>query len=67
MSGGRRTTTPTPQRFAKPSMRFVPIKTEGQAALMLHPARSLLLSQRSAPICAIVNHMAELGLTARPA
>lgn len=46
-------------------MRFVPIKTEEQqAALMLHRARSLLLSQRTALICAIRGHMAELGLVA---
>jgi len=53
------------EAVTRPSMRFVPIKTEGQqAALMLHRARSLLLSQRTALICAIRNHMAELGLTA---
>jgi transposase len=46
-------------------MRFVPIKTEEQqAALMLHRARSLLMSQRTALICALRGHMAELGLTA---
>jgi len=30
---------------------------------MLHRARSLLLSQRTALICAIRGHMSELGLT----
>ena len=53
------------EAVTRPSMRFVPIKTEEQqAALMLHRARSLLLSQRTALICAIRSHMAELGLTA---
>ena len=53
------------EAVTRPSMRFVPIKTEEQqAALMLHRARSLLISQRTALICAIRGHMAELGLTA---
>ena len=53
------------EAVTRPSMRFVPIKTEEQqAALMLHRARSLLMSQRTALICAIRNHMAELGLAA---
>lgn len=53
------------EAVTRPSMRFVPIKTEEQqSALMLHRARSLLVSQRTALICAIRGHMAELGLTA---
>jgi len=53
------------EAVARPTMRFVPIKTEEQqAALMLHRARALLLSQRTALICAIRGHMAELGLIA---
>jgi len=53
------------EAVTRPSMRFVPIKTEDQqAALMLHRARSLLTSQRTALICAIRGHMAELGLVA---
>ena len=53
------------EAVTRPSMRFVPIKTEDQqAALMLHRARSLLTSQRTALICAIRGHMAELGLIA---
>lgn len=53
------------EAVTRPTMRFVPIKTEEQqAALMLHRARSLLLSQRTALICAIRGHMAELGLIA---
>lgn len=54
------------EAVARPVMRFVPIKTEEQqAALMLHRARSLLLSLRTALICAICGHTAELGLVAR--
>lgn len=53
------------EAVTRPTMRFVPIKTEEQqSALMLHRARSLLLSQRTALICAIRGHMAELGLIA---
>jgi transposase len=53
------------EAVTRPAMRFVPIKTEEQqAALMLHRVRSLHLSQRTALICAIRGHMAELGLTA---
>lgn len=53
------------EAVTRPSMRFVPIKTEEQqAALMLHRVRSLLMSQRTAMICALRGHMAELGLTA---
>ena len=53
------------EAVTRPSMRFVPVKTEEQqAALMLHRARSLLMSQRTALICAIRSQMAELGLTA---
>lgn len=53
------------EAVTRPSMRFVPIKSEEQqAALMLHRARSLLTSQRTALICAIRGHMAELGLVA---
>ncbi len=53
------------EAVTRPSMRFVPIKTEEQqAALMLHRARSLLMSQRTALICALRSHLAELGLTA---
>lgn len=53
------------EAVSRPSMRFVPIKSEDQqAALMLHRARSLLSSQRTAIICALRGHMAELGLVA---
>ena len=53
------------EAVTRPSMRFVPIKSEEQqAALMLHRSRSLLLSQRTALICAIRGHLAEFGLIA---
>ncbi len=53
------------EAVSRPSMRFVTIKTEEQqAALMLHRARALLISQRTALICAIRGHLAELGLVA---
>jgi transposase len=53
------------EAVSRPSMRFVPVKTEAQqAALMLHRARALLVSQRTALICALRSHMAEFGVVA---
>src|SRR5687767_5704804 len=44
-------------------MRFVPVKGEaGQAALMLHWVRDLLVRQRTQLINAIRGHLAEFGL-----
>jgi len=49
----------------RPTMRFVPIKTEDQqAALMLHRSRDLLVRQRTMLINALRAHMAELGMVA---
>ncbi|TPW26155.1 IS110 family transposase [Martelella alba] len=49
----------------RPSMRFVPVKSEDQqATLMLHSARELLISQRTALINALRGHFAELGIIA---
>jgi transposase len=46
----------------RPSMRFVPVKTEEQqAALMLHRSRDLLVRQRTMLINALRGHLAELG------
>jgi transposase len=46
-------------------MRFVPIKTaDQQALLMLHRTRDLLVRQRTQLINAIRAHLAELGLVA---
>jgi transposase len=53
------------EAVARPSMRFVPIKSvEQQAALMLHRARDLLIRQRTQLINALRAHLAELGLVA---
>lgn len=53
------------EAVSRPSMRFVPIKSEEQQAmLMLHRARALLVGQRTALICALRGHLAEFGLTA---
>lgn len=55
------------EALGRPSMRFVPMKSaEGQAALMLHGARDLLVKQRTMLVNAIRGHAAELGVcTAR--
>jgi transposase len=53
------------EAVSRPSMRFVPVKTiDQQAVLMLHRARALLVGQRTALICALRSHMAELGVVA---
>ncbi|MCB5205566.1 IS110 family transposase [Neorhizobium sp. T786] len=53
------------EAVTRPSMRFVPVKSEGQqATLMLHSARELLISQRTALINALRGHFAELGIVA---
>jgi transposase len=53
------------EAVARPSMRFVPIKTEDQqSALMLHKARALLIRQRTMLINALRAHMAALGMIA---
>src|SRR5471030_2022985 len=47
------------EAVSRPSMRFVPVKSvDQQAVLMLHRARSLLVGQRTALICALRAHMA---------
>ena len=47
----------------RPSMRFVPIKSEQQQSeLMLHRSRQLLVRQRTMLSNAIRGHMAELGI-----
>src|SRR4051812_30340008 len=51
------------EAVTRPSMRFVPIKSEDQqATLMLHRARDLLVRQRTQLINAIRGHLAEFGL-----
>ena len=47
----------------RPTMRFVPIKSaDQQAVLMLHRTRDLLIRQRSSLISAIRVHFAEFGI-----
>ena len=51
------------EAVSRPSMRFVPVKSEAQqAALMLHRARDLLMRQRTQLINAVRGHLAEFGL-----
>jgi transposase len=51
------------EAVTRPSMRFVPIKTEEQqTGLMLHRTRQLLVRQRTMLSNAIRGHMAELGI-----
>ena len=51
----------------RPSMRFVPVKTvEQQAILMTHRTRSLLVRQRTMLANALRAHLAELGFVANP-
>jgi transposase len=53
------------RRMTRPTMRFVPIKTaEQQAVLMLHRSRDLLVRQRTMLVNALRGHMAELGIIA---
>src|SRR5215468_281141 len=53
------------EAVTRPSMRFVPIKSdEQQSALMLHRTRDLLIRQRTKLINALRAHLAELGLVA---
>src|SRR6516225_3424144 len=51
------------EAVTRPSMRFVPIKTqEQQTGLMLHRTRQLLVRQRTMLSNAIRGHMAEFGI-----
>jgi transposase len=51
------------EAVSRPSMRYVPIKTEEQqAVLVIHRARDLLVRQRTQLINAIRGHLAEFGL-----
>jgi transposase len=49
----------------RPGMRFVPVKSEEQQALlMLHRVRDQLIGQRTATINALRGHLTELGIVA---
>jgi transposase len=51
------------EAVGRPSMRFVPIKTEEQqAVLVMHRARDLLVRQRTQLINAFRGHVAEFGV-----
>ena len=51
------------EAVTRPSMRFVPVKTEEQqSALTMHRARELLVRQRTQLINAVRGHLAEFGL-----
>jgi len=53
------------EAVTRPTMRFVPIKSaEQQAVLMLHRTRDLLVRQRTMLVNALRGHMAELGIIA---
>ena len=52
------------EAVTRPNMRFVPVKTEDQqAVLVLHRSRDLLIRQRTMILNAIRAHLAEFGVT----
>ena len=54
------------EAVTRPTMRFVPVKTEEQqSVLMLHRVRELLIRQRTMLVNALRGHLAELGLVAQ--
>jgi transposase len=53
------------EAVGRPNMRFVPVKSAGQqAALLHHRARDLLVRQRTMLINALRGHLAEFGIVA---
>jgi transposase len=51
------------EAMSRPGMRFVPVKSaDQQAILMLHKTRELLIMQRTMSVNALRGHMAEFGL-----
>ena len=53
------------EAVARPGMRFVPVKSEAQQALLLvHRVRDQLIGQRTATINALRGHLAEFGIVA---
>ncbi len=54
------------EAVTRPTMRFVPIKTpEQQAVLVPHRTRDLLVRQRTVLVNALRGHLAEFGIVAR--
>lgn len=53
------------EAMARPSMRFVPVKSEEQqAALLQHRVRDVLIRQRTQTVNALRSHLAEFGIIA---
>jgi transposase len=53
------------EAMSRPDMRFVPIKSaDQQAVLMLHKTRELMIKQRTMSVNALRGHLAEFGLIA---
>jgi transposase len=53
------------EAVTRPTMRFVPVKSaEQQAVLMVHRTRDLLVRQRTMLVNALRGHLAELGIVA---
>ncbi len=51
------------EAMSRPGMRFVPVKSvEQQALLMLHTTRELLVKQRTMSVNALRSHLAECGI-----
>jgi len=51
------------EAMSRPGMRFVPIKSDDQqAVLMLHKTRELLVKQRTMAVNALRGHLAEFGI-----
>jgi transposase len=51
------------EAMSRPGMRFVPIKSaDQQAVLMLHKTRELLVKQRTMTVNALRGHLAEFGI-----
>ena len=54
------------EAVTRPTMRFVPVKSEEQqSVLMLHRVRELLIRQRTMLINALRGHLAEFGIVTR--
>jgi transposase len=54
------------EAMSRPDMRFVPIKSaDQQAVLMLHKTRELLVKQRTMSVNALRGHLAEFGVVAK--
>jgi len=53
------------EAMSRPDMRYVPIKSaDQQAVLMLHKTRELLVKQRTMAVNALRGHLAEFGIVA---